>query len=104
MFIATTFPGIHADTVLADAQEIIVADRIAGMVFVPTGSTITSITWYATYTEGGTFLAAYDQDGAAVVQTVAAAKAYQLPTALAGAYSLKAVTDADGTIYVSLKG
>lgn len=95
---------LTVDTVLADAEELGFSDWITGIVYVPSGSTITSLTWYAAYERGGTFYAAYDSNGDAVTQTVAATKAYPIPLALAGAVALKAVGDADGTVYVSLKG
>lgn len=95
---------VVVDTVLADADEIIFTDRLGGRFYVPAGSTITSITWYDAPVVGGTFLASYDADGVALVQTVAAGNSYEIPPSLAGAAALKMVGDADGTVDVILKG
>lgn len=77
---------------------------VVGRVEIPTGSTITSLTWYDHYLETGTFVAAYDETGAALVTVVAAGRSYPIPSDLAGSRFLKAVGDAAGTIYVHLKG
>lgn len=95
--------SVAVDTVPADADEILCGEFVAGMIFVPAGSTITSITWYAAPVASGTFLPAYDEDGAAVVQAVAAGNAYALPGALSAAVALKAVGDADGEIDLCLR-
>lgn len=95
---------VTVDSTLADAEEICYTDQAGGRFHVPTGSSITSITWYDATTSGGTFRASYDEYGSAVTQTVSAAKSYAIPAALAGAAFLKAVGDADGTIDVTLKG
>lgn len=74
-----------------------------GTVFVPAGSSITSLTWYAAPDPEGDFLPLNDADGA-IVQTVEAGKAYDLPAACFGARALKVDPDAAGSIHVSLKG
>lgn len=98
-----TISDVQVDTVLADAQEIMVGDYIVGMVFVPAASPLTSLTWHAAPARGGTYLPAYDVDGLPIVQAVAAGRAYPLPVDLAGCRALKAVGNADGTVHVSLK-
>jgi len=100
----TSSHEVTVDTVLADSEEIIYSDRAGGRFHVPTGSSITSITWYDAPESGGTFLPSYDEFGAAITQTVAAGQSYEIPVALAGARVLKAVGDADGTIVIILKG
>jgi hypothetical protein len=67
------------------------------------GAGIGTLTWYAAVEEDGTFAPAYDADGAAIVQTVTAGRAYPIPADLAGALILKVVADVAGTIDVSLK-
>jgi hypothetical protein len=91
---------------LSTTQEIPFGSFTTGRVYVPPGSAITSLTWYDNYVAGETCLAS--QDGtlpaaAAIVQTVAAGKSYPIPFDLVGAIALKAVGNAAGTIYVSLK-
>ena len=70
-----------------------------GSVYVPSASGITTITFYSANTNGATPRAAYDQDGVAITLTVAADKAYELPSAVAGFPHLIPVTNDDGTIY-----
>lgn len=89
---------------LATAQEIIFSDQAGGRVYIPSGSSITSLTWYDAPEPGGTFLASYDEYGTALAQTVAAEKSYEIPVSLAGAGALKVVGDAAGTIYLAIKG
>jgi hypothetical protein len=88
---------------IADSDAIGFGAFIAGHFDVPSGSSITSLTWYTCHEVDGTYIAAQDSLGA-LVQTVAASKSYRLPTDLIGARFLKAVGDAAGTIYVHKKG
>lgn len=76
----------------------------AGGMFEVNGS-ITSITWYARIDhESASIEPAYDSTNTAITQTVADNQVYQLPTALFGADYIYPVTNAAGTLYVSLKG
>lgn len=75
-----------------------------GRVLVPTGETITTLTWYECDTEGGTYVACYDSSGTAVVTTVAAGRSYPIPATLNASRFLKAVGDAAGDLVVILKG
>ena len=68
-----------------------------GFFHLPSGSSVTSVTWYSCATEDGTYQAAYDEYGNAVTQTVSDDKAYAIPNSLAGAVFLKAVGDAEET-------
>jgi hypothetical protein len=96
-------PSVVVNTAAATSGEILFTEFGGGFFYVPTGSSITSITWYTAPASGGTYLAANDEDGVAIVQTVAAAKAYAIPSGLFGACVLKAVGDAAGTIDVFMK-
>lgn len=88
----------------AGTTEIIQYDAYSGgMVCVPNGSSVTSLTWHAADTAGGTFEPAYDEHGNALTQTVAANYAIQIPSALFGAGGIKAVANAAGDVEVSLK-
>lgn len=89
-------------TSLATTPEIPFSDQIVGQLYIPAGSSITSLTWYAAPNYDATYLVAYDA-GTNGAQTVAAGRSYKIPVELAGARYLKAVGDAAGTIYVSLK-
>ena len=102
--LSNTLVSVSVDTTVAACEEILFGPYAGAIVFVPTGSSITTLTWYVAEKAGGTYLAAYDEDGVAVTQTVAAAKAYALPAALYAARALKAVGDAAGTIAISVKG
>ena len=76
----------------------------SGMVYVPSGSSLTSLTWYVAPVSGGTYVAAQDGAGNAKTSTVSAGKAVPIPADLLGAGALKAVGNTTGTIDVSLKG
>ena len=76
------------------------SDYTCGSFDVPSGSSITVLTWYGA--AFGTPLAASDQDGVAITQAVAASGHYELPHALAGSKTIYAKGDAAGTIYVNL--
>lgn len=74
----------------------------SGEVLIPAGSTVTTLTWWASH-DGVTYYAAQDSAGSAVTQTVAASKAYPIPVALLGARFLKCVTNASDTLSLCLK-
>jgi hypothetical protein len=74
-----------------------------GEVYVPAGSALTLLTWYASWDDSGTFVAAQDGAGNAVTSTVAASVAVPIPAPLFGARCLKAVGNDTGTINVTLK-
>ncbi len=76
-----------------------------GMITIPTGSSITSLTFYGACAADGEFAALYGADGDAIgAITVAAARSVDLPAALFGAAFVKIVADAAGAVAVSLKG
>jgi hypothetical protein len=78
----------------------------AGEFIVPHGSSITSLTWWAAEKKGGTYGAAYKEDGTTALaqSSLAADRAYPIPASLAGAGAIRAVGNVAGTILVSLKG
>lgn len=104
MYISNAIDSVTVGAAEADSEEIIFTDREVGRFQVPTGSDITTLTWYDAPKPGGTYVAAHDSEGNAVTQTVSAAKSYPIPTALQGAGAIKAVGDAAGTIAVYMKG
>lgn len=84
--------------------EIDFSGAAGGIVFVPSGSELTSLTYHAAPALGGTYLPLSDAAGEAVTQTVEAGKAYDLPAACYGAAALKIVGNTAGNVDVSLKG
>lgn len=94
---------VSVTTDIATTEEIPYGIYGGGSIHIPDGSSITSITWSSAPEKGDTYEAAYDKDGLAVTQTVAANGAYPIPLALFGAGAIKAVGNAAGTIYVSRK-
>lgn len=86
-----------------------------GTVIVPTGSSITTLTYYAAKNPAaagsgigepaaGDFQPLQDSTGAAVVQTVAASKAFPLPDACFGCGWLRIKANAAGSVDLTLKG
>lgn len=104
MYASSLIDEVTVGTTSAASEEIIYSDRAGGRFQVPSGSSITSITWYDAPKVGGAYVAAYDEFGVAITQTVSAAKSYEIPIALAGSAAIKAVGDAAGTIVVYAKG
>ena len=82
--------------------EIDYRDVQGGFLYVPDGSSVTTLTWHAAPALGKTYEPAYDESGA-LTTTVAANRAIRIPLALAHAGAIKAVSNAAGTIQISLK-
>lgn len=99
----TTIPSVTIDTTAAACEEIPFGSYAGGEIFFGTTG-VSTLTWWVAEKMGGTYVAAYDEDGVAVTQTVSSSKAYPIPSALFGAAALKAVGDVAGTMAVSLKG
>lgn len=97
-------PDIAIDTVLADATPFSVRDMAGGYIDMPTTSTLTSITWYAATSKGGTYRAAIDENGDAIVSTVVQNQAPALPSALYNYHWLKGVGNVAETVNIALKG
>jgi len=101
--VCQTVAGVAVDTDIAASDRIPYGSFEAGEIHVPSGSSLTSLTWHSSH-DGTTYVAAQDAAGSPVAQTVAAGKAYPMPAALAGCKWLKAVGNADGTVHLTLKG
>lgn len=99
---AATMPDITVATAVANSQTIGYGPFASGMVHVPTGSSITTLTWHASV-DDSTYEAAEDSASAAVTQAVAGGQAHPIPAALAGAKYIRATANAAGTIGVTLK-
>lgn len=101
--LSNTIPSVTIGTTAAASAEILLGPYAGGMLFVPTGETVVTLTWYAAEKPGGTYLLAYDEDNVAITQTVAAGHANAMPSALFGCRAVKAVGDAAGTMAISMK-
>lgn len=77
-----------------------------GEIYVPAGSSLTTLTFHVARKPEGTFHAAYDGEAppAAVTLTVAAEQAYPIPDAIFGAGAFKMVGNTTGSVTVTLKG
>ncbi len=80
-------------------------DGRGGVIFVPVGSSITSLTYYAAEKVGGTYLPLYQADGATpVTQTVTSGKAYDMPPQVFGCRAIKIVVNTAGSVFITQKG
>ena len=89
---------VSVDTVLADAEAIYLENCDGGRIIVPSGSSLTTLTFHESH-DGTTYVAAYDENNVAVTETVAAARSYPLPYGLNASRWVKIVGNADGTSY-----
>lgn len=98
-------PALTVDTAVGNSGVINYGDFEKGMVLVPSGSSLTTLTWHTSETEGGTYVPAYSSAAvpAAVTQTVSAGKSYPIPSDLNGARFLKITGNAAGVVGVTLK-
>ena len=96
--------GVTIGTTPAASQSFDFRNFSAGMVHVPAGSALTTLTWYAACDVGEPFLPVQNGLGVAVTSTVSAGMACLIPAACFGAAILLAVGDAAGTVDLSLKG
>ena len=102
--LSSTIPSVTVAVAVANSTEILFSSYAHGMVFIPAGSTLTTLTWYAAEKAGGTYLPAKDQDNVVIAQTVVHTHCFQIPSALSGCRAIKAVGNAAGTMAVTLKG
>ena len=97
---------VSADTVAADAEVVVFEEFAGGLLIAPTGAAAQTISWYVTYAPGGEYVPCYDSTGTQA-QTVigAAARGYEIPPAVAGAYAIKLVAGtSDASLILCLKG
>lgn len=73
-------------------------------IHIPNGSSITSLTYHVCDQSGGTYLPAQDSGGSAITQTVAATKAYAMPSAVLASPYIKIVVNAAGSVVISYRG
>ena len=98
----TALPTIAVDTTAAACDPIPFADYAGGQVYVPTGSSITSLAWYSS-PDNATYTPVYDGLGNACSSTIAASENCPIPAACFACMFLKAVGNAAGIIAISLK-
>ena len=97
-----TINEVAVGTAVDSSDEIGYESFASGMVFIKTAG-MTTLTWHASATRGGTYMAAEDASSAAVSQTVANNQAHPIPVALLGARFLKITGNVAGTVAISLK-
>jgi hypothetical protein len=93
---------VDVATSAAGSDVISYGDFEKGMVHVPAGSSLTTLTWHVSSSEGGTYLPANNASGA-ITQTVTGGNAYPIPSDLVGARFLKITGNAAGVVGVTLK-
>jgi hypothetical protein len=98
----TLITKVAVGTVVADSAKIPFGNHSGGQVYVPSGSTITTITWYGSH-DGVTFTEIQDGSNNAIVSLISASLNCAIPAACFACAFLKAVGDAAGTIDISLK-
>jgi hypothetical protein len=86
----------------ASSKAIAYGDFEKGMVHIPSGSSLTTLTWHVSTSERGTYLPAYNSTGA-ITQTVAAGRSYPIPSDLQGAAWLKITGNTAGSVGLTLK-
>ncbi|MCA9366691.1 hypothetical protein KC887_00295 [Candidatus Kaiserbacteria bacterium] len=96
---------------VSTTEQITVSGFTRGAVYVPTGSSLTSLTFHvaphktprASATEPGDYLPLQKEDGsAAIAMTVEAGKAYPLPAEIAGVAFAKMVGNTSGMVTLTL--
>lgn len=93
------------NTAVGTTPEIDWRGATKATIHIPTGSSITSLTYHSAAKPGGTFRPLYKEDATtAVTQTVAAARSYDVPAACFGAGALKIVVNVAGAVEISIKG
>ena len=92
------------DTTVDSTEEILYGEAYYALVYVPVGSGITLLTFYAAAARGDTYHALYDTYGDAVTVTVAAGRVYPIPSACQGAAVIKMVGNTDGEVDVTWQG
>ena len=100
----TTGLSVAVDTNVADAQEVNYEEAAGGEIYVPSTSSITSLTFHVAPFRGGTFYPAKNSANAAVSQAVTAGSAYPISPSIFGSGAFKLVGDADGTVFITFKG
>jgi hypothetical protein len=99
----SSIDSVAVANTIADSAAVNFENFERGMIYVPAGSSITSITWHCSTKASGTYLPARNESSVALVTTVAAGQAYPIPEVLSGAMFLKMVGNAAGVVGVTMK-
>jgi|TARA_B100000700_G_C14879518_1_gene777386 hypothetical protein len=94
-------PSITVSDDKDNSDAIVFSGFTKGVVLVPNGSSITSLTYWISSTEDGTYTQLYNA-GSAISTTVAANRVFALDSAIEGAAFLKLQGDAAGTVDLHL--
>lgn len=78
-------------------------EYVSGNVIVPTGSSLTTLTWYTSDNAGTVRVLAKDGAGNSITSTVAQTQSVAIPAALSGAAIVYIVGNAAGSVVVTLK-
>jgi len=89
------YTSVEINSTAANSDVLSMGKSAGGLVFIPTGATITSVTFQVSVAQqGGDFYDLVDSTGAAVTRTVAADQAFALPDELFAADFFRMVGDA----------
>ena len=90
-------------TSIVTTEAIPIANATIGTIGVPTGSSLTTLTYWVSH-DGVTYIPLWMVDNSlAVAQTVSQTKSYPIRSEAMGAKWLKIVSNAAGDVYLSLK-
>lgn len=90
-------------TAVANSDPIDIREFASGAIVLGANTSLTTLTYYGAATVDGLYSPAQDAAGAAVVQTVAASKAYPIPAILFGFAYIKIVGNAADHVAICLK-
>lgn len=96
--------ALTLDSVLADTPIIDFSTSSSGQIIIPSGSSITTLTYNTGYDSTVTFVPLNTSAGVAVTQTVSAGKSYDLPASVIGSRLIKITVNADGAVVFITKG
>ena len=100
---SVSIPSVAVGTSAANSDAVEFEAFETGGVHIPTGSSLTTLTWYTSLTKNGGYTIVRDGSNNNVTSTVAADYNYQFPSALTGARFVKIVGNAAGVVGVTLK-
>lgn len=86
---STSIDAVAVKDAVSGSDAISFADFETGRVHVPVGSALTTLTWHASLSRDGAYLAARDGSNNPVTSTVTAGCSYAFPAALLGARFIK---------------
>lgn len=96
--------NVNVATSLDQTKKFRITGAERGVVFVPSGSAITSLNIYCGWGEDAASMLPLYSGASQVSLTVAAGRAYALPSDIFGAISLALVGNAAGTVRVTMVG